>query len=151
MTDEYEPSVLIEGIKADYDPDGSLHQEHAVEIKANYVEAAELRFEPDDIETEAEREELAAEYDPGDLIDMDYRNGAYARLRYDVKDGEAVLSEFKDASPEDANWVNFEFLRVVKAAERVVTAIPAVASVERAEETLGRFLAASEDAPVDRA
>lgn len=151
MTEDWQPAVLIEGIQADYDPDGSLHQENAVEVKVNYVEEAPIRFEPDEIENPDEIDELQEKYEPGELIEMDYRNGAYARLRYDVEDGVAVLSEFKDPSPKDANWVGFEFLRTVKAAEQTVKAVPGVESVERAEETLGRFIEASADATIDRA
>lgn len=153
MTDpDAEPQALIEGLRADYNPDGTLHHDRGIEVRVNYSEVSELRFDPDEIETEWEREELAEKYDEGELIDTEYLNGAYARLRFNVnEEGTASLSEFKDASPSDGNWIDVQFLRVVDSAERAVATVPGVEDVVPTFDVLSEHINDGTEAEVRRA
>jgi hypothetical protein len=147
----WKPEVFIESLTADFDLDGTLNERRDVEVTANYNEVLEHRFLPGEKDyKEGELEELEDRYEPGELIDEEYRNGAYARLRYEVEDGVARLSEFKDAAPNDANWISVEFLRVVHAAEDVVANVPGVEQVVNAEDTLFEELSKSDDADLER-
>lgn len=143
MTDEHEdiqPVAFIEDVRARYDADGSLKEDAGVEVRVEYNLVVEHRFRPDEIEDDEERAELAEEYEPGEVIDEELTDDAEARLRYDVEDGVARLAEFKDAKPQDANWIGLEFLKALKGGERAVENLPEIERVERAEETLGEFV-----------
>lgn len=147
MSDEWEPVVLVEDVKGHFESDGSLS---AVTVQANYNEELEHRFTPDETDyNEDELEELAEKYDPGGLIDVKYRRGAYARVRFEIHDGVADLVDFKDAEPSDANWVGFDFLKILDPAVRVVEQLPRVERVESPGVTLGNFLEQGEEAGLE--
>lgn len=146
------PQALIEGVRADFDPDGTLHDDRSIEVKVNYSEVVEYRFEPAEIENADEIEELAEQYDPGDLIDTEWLNGAYARLRYEVnEEGTAHLTEFKDPSPSDGNWASLEFLRVIHAADGVVANVPGVKDVVPAIDVIDSHITDGYTAEIRRA
>lgn len=147
-----EPEGLIEALRADFDPDGTLHDDRSIEVRVNYSEVLEHRFEPDDIENEDEVAELAERYDPGELIDTEWLNGAYARLRFNVnEEGTASLSEFKDASPSDGNWIDVQFLRVIESAEKAVSQVPGVEDVVPTGDVFGEHISDGSGAEVRRA
>lgn len=153
MTDEWQKSALVDSPRVYYEIDGSIEeQKSTVEVKVTYNEINEIRFEPDKKDyNEDELEELSEKYDPGEFIDADYRNGAHARLRYEVEGGVARLSSFKDVSPESGGWIRLEFLKTLDAAERVVENVPGVEYVESAGQTMSELLAEGEGAEIDPA
>lgn len=145
--------ALIDSPRVYYNIDGSIEeQEGTIEVKVNFNEVNELRFEPDKKDyNEAELEDLAEKYEPGEFIDAEYRNGAYARLRFAVEDGVARLRSFKDAEPSSSDWVRVDFLRTLDAAQRVVEGVPGVERVESVSETLGHHLSDGQGAEINPA
>jgi len=145
-------SALVDSPRVYYNLDGTIEeQQSTVEVRVNYTEIDELRFEPEEMENEDKIEELAEKYEPGEVIDSDYYNGAYARLRYSVEDGKARLASFKDVEPENSGWMSVEFFRVIGAAERVVQNVPGVEEVEHASDTLDTHIYRGLDAEVSPA
>ena len=152
MTEERTKEALVESVRVFRNPDGSIEEQTStVEVRVNYNDVCDFIFDPDDIEYEPEVEELSEKYEPGDVMDTEYQNGAYARLRYSVEDGVARLEKFKDAEPSSGNWVSVEFLRVINATEGVVANVPGVDQVEFAGDTLLRHIDDGEGAEIQPA
>lgn len=152
-TDDAYPEALIESVRVHYQPDGRIEEQNStIEVRVNFNMVDEIRFEPDKKDyNEDELERLSEQYEPGEFIDADYFDGAYARLRYSVEDGVARLSSFKDAEPSKGNWISVEFLRVADAADRVVADVPGVERVEPTGNTLGRHLSDGQGAEIESA
>lgn len=147
---EWYPTAGIEAVSAEFTPDGELRESATIDVKVFFNECKDHLYDPDEVREDGD-DPSDDPFQKGEVVDTEYRGGAYARLRYDVEDGVARLSKFKDATPEDAGWISVEFLKTAMAAQYVVGNVPGVDSVEDAPQTLGRHLREGDEAEIYRA
>lgn len=147
----------IEGVRVDYDGSGGIDTKTntPIQVKVNHYLVDEFVFDPENQDYhEDELEELAAEYDPGEVIDSEVFGGAYTRLKYEYEDGEARVRSFKDASSEAdgrGDWTALDFLKVLPVADRAVEQVPEVEDVQSSTYVLGDILDEAEDIEINRA
>lgn len=152
---EWQKIADIEAVRVDRDGQGEISPRgDPIQVKINHWEELELRFTPETTEyQEGELEELAEQYDPGELIDTEYRGGAYARLKYAFDDGVARVVSFKDVSSEasSSGWEAFDFIKLLPVADEAVARVPGVERVEKSATVLGELHARGEEIEIDQA